>query len=186
MLPRFVTSRWRLRLGLQCSMRRQRRTLCLPCLLSLLLVGLLLLPSAALAQAIDSTSPPSVTPESELIRPEQRPDIQAAPKTSPKPSDTFLKTSEPLKTYFLSVPPGGVKHQIAISPAATQLQVTSESGSTATPCGDGVQMYSCTAGKPVKIQRSAEDAIANFTARNTSEQPVRLRLDVYATVTNSP
>lgn len=180
MLFRFVTSHWRLRFGLRFSARRRRQRLCLSYLLSLLLVGLLL-PSPALAQAIDSASPPSVTPESELIQPKQRPDIQPEPKTS----DTVLKSSEPVKTYFLSVPPGGVKHQIAISPAATQLQVTSESGSTVTPCGDAVQTYSCTAGKPVKIWRSEEDAIATFTARNASEQPVRLRLDVYETVTNS-
>ncbi|MGP1383340.1 MAG: hypothetical protein ACTS2F_07235 [Thainema sp.] len=182
MLFRLVTARWRSRLRLQYFTRRQRQTLCLSYLLSLFLVGLLLLPAPAFAQAIDSASPPSVTPESELIQPKQRPDIQPLPKTS----DTFLKSSEPVKTYFLSVPPGGVKHQIAISPAATQLQVTSESGSTATPCGDAVQMYSCTAGKPVKIQRSAEDAIATFMARNSSEQPVRLRLDVYETVTDQP
>lgn len=179
---RLVTARWQLRFGLRSVARRQDQKRCLPYLLSLLLGGLLLLPSPAVAQTIDSASPPSVTPESELIQPKQRPDIQ----TEPKPSDTFLKSSELVKTYFLSVPPGGVKHQIVISPAATQLQVTSESGSTATPCGDAVQMYSCTAGKPIKLQRSEEDAIATFMARNSSEQPVRLRLDVYETVTNSP
>ena len=93
---------------------------------------------------------------------------------------------QPLKTYVLTVLPGGSRQKIEIQPAATKLVVHPQSGGTAVLCGDGVQKYTCKSGNPLQIESESETAIKQFWAENTSEQQVQLRINIYEVSDSQP
>ncbi|MGJ3244797.1 MAG: hypothetical protein ACFE0I_01830 [Elainellaceae cyanobacterium] len=150
------------------------------------LTGLLVLLAALTgfnASAIAAHLPPSDSPLSALVgtppADEQPPSSAAdAALDSVKPE----QSAKPSKTYFLSLESENARRRVNLDPPATQLSITSESGDTAVQCGDGGKTYSCVPGGSLKIQHDADDPISYIWAQNSSANRVRLRIDVYETV----
>jgi hypothetical protein len=93
------------------------------------------------------------------------------------------KQAQPLKTYFLEALPGGTRRSIKLSPPATRLVVSSESGDTAIRFGDGIRNYSAKPGNPQPIEAEPDTPIEKIWAENPTEKQVRLRIDVYQAIT---
>lgn len=93
------------------------------------------------------------------------------------------KQAQPLKTYFLQALPGGTRRSVKLSPPATRLVVSSESGDTAIRFGDGVRTYSAKPGNPQPIEAEPDTPIEKIWAENSTEKQVRLRIDVYQAIT---
>lgn len=151
------------------------------------LTGLLVL-SVALtgfnAVAIADPLPPSDSTRSARVdtppADEQSPTspaVDAAPDSA-QPE----QPAEPSKTYFLSLASENARRRVNLDPPATRLSITSESGDTAVQCGDGGKTYSCVPGSSLKIQHDADDPISYIWAQNSSANRVRLRIDVYETI----
>lgn len=94
-------------------------------------------------------------------------------------SAASVETKQPLNTYVFFVPAEGVKHKISLHPPATKLRIKSDATVTALLCGDAIQTYHCSGGKPLRIERANDEAISQFMARNLSDRDVRLRIEVY-------
>ncbi len=93
------------------------------------------------------------------------------------------KQAQPLKTYFLQALPGGTRRSVKLSPPATRLVVSSQSGDTAIRFGDGVRNYSAKPGNPQPIEAEPDTPIEKIWAENPTEKQVRLRIDVYQAIT---
>ncbi|MGJ3252306.1 MAG: hypothetical protein ACFE0J_14435 [Elainellaceae cyanobacterium] len=148
--------------------------------LLVLLVTLTGIPPVAIADPL----PPSDSTLSALVgtppADEQSPNSPAvdAALDSAKPE----QPTEPSKTYFLSLASENARRRVNLDPPATRLSITSESGDTAVQCGDGGKTYSCVPGSSLKIQHDADDPISYIWAQNSSANRVRLRIDVYETI----
>jgi hypothetical protein len=106
------------------------------------------------------------------------PDDQPSPVAEPSTTETTAPTAKPLKTYAMSLMPESAEQRVKIEPAAKKLVVNLDSADVALRCGDGTNTYSCTAGKPLKID--AQQPITTFWAQNPSHQnTVQLRIAVY-------
>lgn len=93
------------------------------------------------------------------------------------------KQAQPLKTYFLQALPGGTRRSVKLSPPATRLVVSSQSGDTAIRFGDGIRNYSAKPGNPQPIEAEPDTPIEKIWAENPTEKQVRLRIDVYQAIT---
>lgn len=89
------------------------------------------------------------------------------------------KSVQPLKSYILTLLPGGSRFSVNIRPPATKIAVTLLSGDTAVRCGDRFHNYSCIPGKRLEISAAPTNAIAQFWGENAYQSEMRLRIDVY-------
>jgi hypothetical protein len=108
---------------------------------------------------------------------------EVAPPLKTETKKKSRKQAQPLKTYFLEALPGGTRRSIKLSPPATRLVVSSESGDTAIRFGDGVRNYSAKPGNPQPIEAEPDAPIEKIWAENPTEKRVRLRIDVYQALT---
>ncbi|MBE9166308.1 hypothetical protein IQ238_01745 [Pleurocapsales cyanobacterium LEGE 06147] len=92
---------------------------------------------------------------------------------------TKASSVQPLKTYVLTLLPGGARFSVNIRPPATKIVVTLLSGDMAVRCGDRLRNYSCIPGKRLEISAEPTNAIAQFWGENAYQTEMRLRIDVY-------
>ena len=98
--------------------------------------------------------------------------------------ETQQPIQSPLKSYFLNILPGGSRRSIRLDSPATRLIIYTQQGEIPIRCGDGMKIYDCTLGKPLKIQVDPATPIKEIWGENPSEKPVRLRLDVLEEVSS--
>lgn len=97
-----------------------------------------------------------------------------------QPTETVTK---PIKTYYLNVLPEAGRREVKFDLPATNIAITSQSGDTTVRCGDAINSYSCSPGKRLELRYDAAVPLIKFWAENTTETPVRLKIDVYEVAT---
>ncbi|NJL01007.1 MAG: hypothetical protein HC838_01360 [Spirulinaceae cyanobacterium RM2_2_10] len=103
---------------------------------------------------------------------------------APSPENTAPSPPAAIAKYSLQVPAEVAQRQIKLTPPATKLRVTTQPGDVAVRCGDRIQTYTCTGGKPLTIERSPAEAISQFRVQNpTHAEAISIELTVYATAT---
>jgi len=100
-------------------------------------------------------------------------------------AQTQQLSQSPLKSYFLNVLGGGSRQSITLDSPATQLIIYVQQGEKPIRCGDCMKTYSCTPGKPLKLNVDPTTPIQTIWAENRYEKLVRLRLDIFEEVGNS-
>lgn len=85
----------------------------------------------------------------------------------------------PLKTYFLNLISDHPRQQITLNPPATKLKVSVGGGANSVRCNDGAQTFTCASGKPLIIERSADNPVTQFWAQNSGGGSARIRISVY-------
>ncbi len=96
----------------------------------------------------------------------------------PNSEDNSLK-KQSLKNYNLLILPETAKQTIKLDPPATAITVKIEPGDIALPCGDNLKTYTCTAGKPLKINRDLETPVTKFWVQNSAHENARVHISVY-------
>ncbi|MGB3695239.1 MAG: hypothetical protein WA999_21205 [Spirulinaceae cyanobacterium] len=89
-----------------------------------------------------------------------------------------IPVKEPLKNYNLLILPETARQTIKLNPPATAITVKIEPGDIALPCGDNFKTYTCTAGKPLKINRDLETPVTKFWVQNSAQKNARLKIIV--------
>lgn len=101
-------------------------------------------------------------------------------------SETTQHLSDsPLKSYFLNVLGGGSRQSIQLDSPATKLIIYVQQGEKPIRCGNCITTYTCTPGKPLKLNVDPATPIKKIWAENRYDKLVRLRLDIFEEVSNS-
>jgi hypothetical protein len=102
-----------------------------------------------------------------------------------EPASEVVASEEPIQTHYLSVLKEMAEQTLKFEPPATQIVVRLNSGDTTVRCGDKIQSYHCTSGKPLAIGYGEETPIEKFWVQNPEHKNFRLKIDVYS-VYNPP
>jgi hypothetical protein len=123
-----------------------------------------------LSQTDTSTSNELTNSDSTEIKTAENSSVQRSNKAS---------SVQPLKSYLLTLLPGGARFSVNLRPPATKIAVTLLSGDMAVRCGDRFRNYSCIPGKRLEISTEPTKAITQFWGENIYQTEMRLRIDVY-------